>query len=80
MVTVKAMIDPANSHNTHHGLFSLECRKVPNVWMESLPTTEYAAKVNPRSAKKVLESMGHGTYQPNRTGGAAWFRMRWPKR
>ena len=80
MVTVKAMMPPAKSHSSHQGFFSLAWRKGPNVWMESFPTTEYAAKVNPRSAKKVLVSMGRGTYQPDRIGGAAWFRLRWPKR
>ena len=39
-VTTMAMMDPANNHSCHHFRRSFETRKVPKVWMLSLPTTE----------------------------------------
>ena len=39
-VTTRAMMEPANNQSCHHLRFSLDTRKVPKVWMLSLPTTE----------------------------------------
>ena len=40
MVTTTAMMPPAKIQSNHQGLSSLDVKKVPSVWMLSLPTTE----------------------------------------